>query len=89
MALGAVRRAIVTQLARTTGLRIAAGVAAGGALAMITGRLMHSLLYGVTFHSPAVVLATLVTLLGVLALAFVIPAARAASVDPAEAIREE
>lgn len=89
MALGAERRAIVTQLARTTGLRIAAGVAAGGALAMITGRLMHSLLYGVTFHSPAVVLATLVTLLGVLALAFVIPAARAASVDPAEAIREE
>ena len=89
MALGAERGAIVRQLARTTAIRIAAGVLAGGALALVTGRLMHSLLYGLTFHSPAVVLATLVTLLGVLALAFVIPAARAASVDPAEAIREE
>lgn len=89
MALGAERWTIVTQLARTTAIRIAAGVLAGGALALVTGRLMHSLLYGLTFHSPAVVLATLVTLLGVLALAFVIPAARAASVDPAEAIREE
>lgn len=89
MALGAERGAIVRQLAGATALRVAAGVVAGGALAMVTGRLMHSLLYGVTFHSPAVVLATLVTLLGVLALAFVMPAVRAASVDPAKAIREE
>lgn len=89
MALGAERGAIVRQLARTTAIRIAIGVAAGGALALTAGRLMHSLLYGVTFHSPSIVLATLATLLGVLAIAFVIPAARAASVDPAEAIRDE
>lgn len=89
MALGAERRTIVRQLAGATALRVLAGVVAGGALALATGRLMHSLLYGVTFHSPVVALATLVTLLAVLALAFVIPAARAASVDPAKAIREE
>ncbi len=89
MALGAERRAIVMQLARRTAWRIAIGVAAGTGLAFATGRLMHSLLYGVTLRSSGVVMGTLAMLLGVLALAFLLPAARAASVQPAEAIREE
>jgi predicted permease len=89
MALGAERRAIVAQLARRTAWRIAIGVVGGFALAFATGRLMRSLLYGVTLHSSGVVLGTLTMLLGVLALAFLLPAARAASVQPAEAIREE
>jgi hypothetical protein len=83
------RRAIIAQLAGRTAWRIAIGAAAGLAMAFAAGRLMHSLLYGVTLHSPGVAVATLVTLLVVLALAFVLPAARAASVQTAEAIREE
>ncbi|MGC2620512.1 MAG: ADOP family duplicated permease [Acidobacteriaceae bacterium] len=89
MALGARRQQIVSALARTAALRIAIGVVAGAALAAGVGRLLQSLLFGVTPGSPMVALATLVLLLAVLAMAFVFPAGRAASVDPMEAIRDE
>jgi len=89
MALGAERRAIVASLARSAALRIGIGAAAGAALAAIAGRLLQSLLYGVTATSPVLALATLAVLLAVLFLAFIIPAGRAASVDPMEAIRDE
>jgi predicted permease len=89
MALGARRQQIVSTLARTAALRIAIGVVAGTALAAGVGRMLQSLLFGVTAGSPVVALATLVLLLAVLALAFVFPAGRAASVDPMEAIRDE
>jgi ABC-type antimicrobial peptide transport system permease subunit len=89
MALGARRQQIVSTLARTAALRIAIGVVAGVAVAAGVGRMLQSLLYGVTAGSPVVALATLVLLLVVLAMAFVFPAGRAASVDPMEAIRDE
>ncbi|MGB6828408.1 MAG: ADOP family duplicated permease [Terracidiphilus sp.] len=89
MALGAERRQIVTALAKSAALRVALGVAAGAALAAAGGRLMRSLLFGVTPDNPWVALAALALLLLVLALAFVFPAGRAASVNPMEAIREE
>jgi predicted permease len=89
MALGARRQQIVSALARTAALRIGIGIVAGAALAAGVGRLLQSLLYGVTAGSPVVALATLVVLLAVLAMAFVFPAGRAASVDPMEAIRDE
>ena len=89
MALGAQRQQIVTSLAPTAAFRVAIGVVAGAALAATAGRLMQSLLYGVTPGSPWMSLTALVVLLAVLALAFVFPAGRAAAVDPMEAIREE
>jgi predicted permease len=89
MALGAQRRQIVSTLARGAAMRVAIGVAAGAGLALLAGRLLRTLLYGVTGASPAIGLATLVLLLAVLALAFVFPAGRAASIDPMEAIRDE
>jgi predicted permease len=89
MALGARRQQIVSALARTAALRIGIGLAAGAALAAVAGHLLQSLLYGVTPTSPWMALATLAVLLGVLTLAFVFPAGRAASVDPMEAIRDE
>ncbi|MGC2298002.1 MAG: ADOP family duplicated permease [Acidobacteriaceae bacterium] len=89
MALGAQRQQIVTNLARSAALRIAIGVAAGAALAAMAGRLLQSLLYGVTPGSPLMAIATLAVLLAVLALAFIFPAGRAASIDPMEAIRDE
>jgi putative ABC transport system permease protein len=89
MALGAQRQQIVSTLARTAALRIAIGVVAGSALAALAGHLLQSLLYGVTAASPIVGVLTLLLLLVVLALAFVFPAGRAASVDPMDAIRDE
>ncbi|HEX4065609.1 MAG TPA: ADOP family duplicated permease [Acidobacteriaceae bacterium] len=89
MALGAQRQQIVRSLARTAALRIAIGVVAGSALAFFAGRLLQSLLYGVTAASPLIAAATLALLLAVLALAFIVPAGRAASIDPMKAIRDE
>jgi ABC-type antimicrobial peptide transport system permease subunit len=89
MALGAQRQQIVRTLARTAALRIAIGVAAGAALAFLAGRLLQSLLFGVTAASPTIAATTLAVLLAVLALAFIVPAGRAASIDPMEAIRDE
>ncbi len=89
MALGAQRQQIVSNLARGAALRIAIGVLAGAGLAAMAGRLLQSLLYGVTPGSPGMAIATLVVLLAVLVLAFVFPAGRAATVDPMEAIRDE
>jgi ABC-type antimicrobial peptide transport system permease subunit len=89
MALGAKRQQIVSTLARGTALRIVVGVVAGAGLAAAAGRFLQSLLYGVSAASPLVALATLAVLMAVLALAFVFPAGRAASIDPMEAIRDE
>jgi putative ABC transport system permease protein len=89
MALGAQRQQIVSTLARTAALRITLGVIAGAALAAVAGRLLQSLLFGVTATNPLIGVLTLLLLLIVLVLAFVFPAGRAASVDPMEAIRDE
>jgi predicted permease len=89
MALGARRQQIVSTLARGAALRVGMGVMAGAGLAAVAGRLLQSLLYGVTPGSPWMALATLAVLLAVLTVAFVFPAGRAASVDPMEAIRDE
>jgi predicted permease len=89
MALGARRQQIITSLAGTAAFRVAIGVVAGAVLAAIVGRLLQSLLHGITPLSPWMALATFAVLLAVLALAFIFPARRAASVHPMEAIRQE
>jgi ABC-type antimicrobial peptide transport system permease subunit len=80
---------IVSTLAHTVALRIALGVVAGAGLAAAAGHLLQSLLFGVNAASPLISCVTLLLLLMVLMLAFVVPAGRAASVDPMEAIRGE
>jgi len=89
MALGAERRRIVAALARSAAVWIGIGVAAGAGLAALAGQLLRSLVHGVSVVSPMVELLTLGLLLTVLTVAFVVPAGRAASVLPMEAIREE
>ncbi len=89
MALGARRERIVGGLARRAALRVGMGVVAGAGLAFVAARLMRSLLYGVSVQSPAIALATLGVLLGVLIVAFLVPASRAASVDPMQTLRTE
>jgi len=89
MALGA-RPLDVTRMIITRGLRLGLlGLAAGIGLALVLGRLLQTLLYGVKPVAPAVYAATALALLLVALLACVIPAQRAARVDPVVALRDE
>jgi len=87
MAFGAERRQIL-RLVADQGMRpvlVGLGVGLGGAL--VLGRLIASQLYQTSAHSPILLAATM-AILGVAALvACVIPARRATSIDPMDALR--
>jgi predicted permease len=87
MALGATPREIVALVARESAVLVGAGVAIGLVGATALARLLAGLLYGVGALDPGVVLAVV----GVTALAGIgaalLPARRAALVDPCAALR--
>jgi putative ABC transport system permease protein len=88
-ALGADRGAIVRLVLRQGLLVTAAGLALGLAGAAALARLLASLLFGVTPLDPVAFAAAPVLLLAVAAGACLLPAWRAASVPPTEALRGE
>ena len=65
------------------------GVVLGVALAIATGRLVASLVYGVSPRDPVVLATVSVALLAVAGLAALLPAMRGARVDPATVLRSE
>lgn len=89
IALGAGRRTVYQLILSEAGWLIAAGIAIGLAASVATARLIQGLLFGVSSWDVP----TLATVGGVLAisalLASFIPARRAASVNPVEALRAE
>lgn len=89
MALGANRSAVLRLVLRGAFLQVAIGLAIGLPLAILAGHGMTSQLFGVKPYDPVILGATAL-LLGVAALiAAFIPARRAASIDPMEALRAE
>jgi predicted permease len=89
MALGA-RPSDVTGMILGRGLQLSGiGLLAGGVLAAGLSVLLRSLLYGVTPASPLVYAGAAGSLVLVAMAACVIPALRAARVDPVEALRDE
>jgi putative ABC transport system permease protein len=89
MALGA-RPLDVTRMILGRGLKLSAiGLVAGAALAGALGVLLRSLLFGVTPAAPVVYAGTAASLIVVALAACVIPAQRAARVDPVVALRDE
>ena len=76
-------------IVRQGGLVALAGIALGLAAALAGGRLVESLLFGVSARDPLVFAGAAATLLGVALLACWLPARRAASVDPLIALRAE
>ena len=88
MALGADRRSVIRMMLAESGLLLAVGVAAGGALAMVASRFAASLLYGLTPLDPTS-FAVAVGALGLVSLlAAWIPARRASRLAPTVALRE-
>lgn len=85
-ALGATREQVV-RMVLADGFKLAVvGLAAGISLALVAGRLLHSMLYQVSVFDPITLGAVVLLLLGTTALACVLPALRASSVDPRAAL---
>ena len=89
LALGAEPGNVSAMIVRQGGIVALAGVFVGLAVALVGGRLISSLLYGISPRDPAVFAATAVTLFGVATLACWLPARRAAHVSPVEALRAD
>jgi len=88
LALGALRGQVVRQFLGV-GLRTTAiGCAAGLVLAAGFARLLSGMLFGVSATDPATLAGVLTIILGVSAAASLIPAVRAARVEPMQALRE-
>ena len=89
MALGA-RSADVVRLVLGQGMRIAAvGIAIGIAISLAVGRWVAPLLFGASPRDPLVFAAVTTVLLVVAAVASVVPARRAARVDPSVTLRAD
>jgi hypothetical protein len=89
IALGAQRGNVLWLVLRQAGVMIVAGLAIGSTLALASGRLIRSYLYGVTAHDAwTLSIASLLLLLGGMLAAY-LPARRAARVNPVEALRTE
>lgn len=89
MALGATRQSVVRMVLLRGLSNVAAGLAAGIVLALLTGGLMKSFLYGVEPLDGGTYVLVGIAILAVGTLAAVVPAWRAASFEPVKALRDE
>jgi predicted permease len=89
LALGARRRAVVRQVLRDVAVYAAIGIAGGVGGGLYGARFVKTLLFEVEPMSPVSLLLPIAGLLVVATLAAVLPARRAASVDPMVALRDE
>jgi len=89
MALGAERVAVSAMVMRDALLQALVGLVIGVPAALLCGRVVKSQLYDVKGVDTAVMAVAVLTLLIAAALAALIPARRAASIDPAQALRAE
>jgi hypothetical protein len=88
MALGAARTSVLALILKQGMSLVATGVLMGFAAALLVGRVMSSMLYGVSTGDPVSVMAAAIVLLVVALAACYLPARRASRVDPLVALRE-
>jgi predicted permease len=89
VAMGA-QRWDVQRLMVSHGVRVAAiGTALGAVVGLVAGRVLSSLLYGVSPRDPLVLFAAVLVPVVVAAIASYLPARRASRVDPVVALRHE
>jgi len=89
MALGAEPRDLLRLVMRQGGRLALVGIGAGAVLAALVGRVLGSLLYGVSALDPIAYVVAATVLLAVAALAAFVPALSAARLDPLRALRTE
>jgi putative ABC transport system permease protein len=87
MALGAARTTVLAMVLKQGLQVVLAGLALGAAGALVLARLMTTLLFGVEPTDAVTFLSVALVLVAVAATACLIPARRAASVDPLVALR--
>jgi ABC-type antimicrobial peptide transport system permease subunit len=89
MALGADRRAILFMIMREAGQMVGAALAIGLGLTLLASRAVSSLLYGLTPRDPMSLMGAAAAVVGVAVIATLVPAQRAADLDPMVALRQE
>lgn len=89
MALGAVRADVLRLILGEVALLLAMGIAIGLPAALVCGKLVGSMLFGVTVADPTTVVVSFFVLAVVAGIAGFLPAHRASRVDPIIALRSE
>jgi predicted permease len=89
MALGADRRSVVALILKGALVLIAFGLLLGIPLALAAGRFLASQLYGIGQYDPVIVSVAIVALALSALIAALVPAFRASSISPVQALRAE
>ena len=89
MALGAQRAQVVAMVFRENAWIAACGSAAGLAVALFAAKALASFLYGTSVHDPWVLAGSVAALTLIASAASLLPALRAALIDPMRALRTE
>lgn len=87
LSLGATPAGVAGGIVREGGLVALGGIGAGAVAALAGGRLMSSLMFGISSRDPIVFAATILGLFGMTLVACWVPARRAARLNPVEALR--
>jgi len=89
MALGATKSSVYAMTLAEAGAPVFVGLAAGLTVSLLAGRLIQTFLYGTEVVNTPVILTVIGLFVVAAAAAAVVPARRAASVDPMDALRAE
>jgi ABC-type antimicrobial peptide transport system permease subunit len=89
MALGAERGGVIAMIMRGAMIQALVGLGIGMPVALLCVRFVKSQLYEITYVDASVMLGAIVTLAIAASIAAIVPARRAASINPVQALRME
>jgi ABC-type antimicrobial peptide transport system permease subunit len=89
LALGAQRSAVLKMVLRDAAILLLAGIGVGAAASLASASVLKTMLYGAAPRDPLVLAVVCISVAFAGLLAAYIPAVRAASIDPTQALRSE